>query len=767
MEKMGKRIICLLLAITILVSGCGQQEGGDKSSGEERNGRPAAMGRYVETETDLSAHMENAAGIYKMSDETLTIIGRQGEILRSEDKGNTWEEGGRQWIQEKAANAYIMDVKIDSKGTAGIIYVENDGEGNDMTGSLSQTSIRCVLLLPDETVVPVTFPTAGNEESIDRFWVSPEDRFFVSTQEGEIYEVKEDGSSKRYLTIQGCPQIIQFQGNMMLIDGYDFKEPLLYDMEKETFMEDEVLAEFVRENYGDRGFNGNGWHNLYFFPGEEDVIFLAGKNGLHRHVIGGAVMEQIIDGKLSRLGNPQYGIAGMVFLETGTFLAVSGHGKMIRFQYDPEKETVPQERLKVYSLRKNSDMYTAISFYQIWNPDVFVEYEVGMGEEGAVTEADAVKKLNTRIMAGEGPDILLLDGLPMDSYIEKGMLCDLKDIAADLEGDVFENLILAFEREDKVYAVPGQFRLPLIMGKGSDVSGMKGLAAMADGIERMRRNEPEKDLIGLCSEKAIMKLFAVISAQEWKKTDDEIDRDAIGAFLTQTGRIYEAQMDGINPESAERLRQSNEYYVQNIGKDWAYDLSHYEYYMDYVAGWNEVFAGISGSPGSYAELTSVSGADGFADAVVVPMEGEKGRVFIPETILGINAAASGKKLAEDFLRTFLGKENQCSLSGYAVNREAFKEAFVQKKETGENGQGRKIGVVNEDGTEIWLDILDPSDKDMDLIGTWVETARVPYMEDAVLEQCIFEEGSLYILGKKGLEETLDAIEKQLGIYIAE
>lgn len=52
-------------------------------------------------------------------------------------------------------------------------------------------------------------------------------------------------------------------------------------------------------------------------------------------------------------------------------------------------------------------------------------------------------------------------------------------------------------------------------------------------------------------------------------------------------------------------------------------------------------------------------------------------------------------------------------------------------------------------------------------GIWVETARVPYMEDAVLEQCIFEEGSLYILGKKGLEETLDAIEKQLGIYIAE
>lgn len=97
--------------------------------------------------------------------------------------------------------------------------------------------------------------------------------------------------------------------------------------EKEAYVEDEVLAAFVKEHYAERGFNGSSWHNLCLFPGEEGVVYLAGRHGLHRHVIGGAAMEQIVDGRLSHLGSPQYGLAGMVFLETGEFLAVSAQGK--------------------------------------------------------------------------------------------------------------------------------------------------------------------------------------------------------------------------------------------------------------------------------------------------------------------------------------------------------------------------------------------------------------------------------------------------------
>ncbi len=693
-KKIGKRFISLLLAIVVLLmAGCGKTDGTEKGGGSndsrDNDGQQATMGRYVETETDLSERLERPTGIYRMPDGKLVIIDLQGEFLVSEDNGNVWENSSRQWIQDKAADCYLMDVKIDEKGVIGIIYAEKGREESDVESG-NQSSLQCALLFPDESVVSVEFSEDEAGESIDRFWISDTGRYFVSTMEGDIYEVKEDG-----------------------------------------------------------------------------VIYLAGKKGLHRHVMGGAAMEQIIDGKLSCLGNPQYGVVGMLLLNTGEFLALSDRGKLINFTYDPNKEAVPQERLKIYSLEKNNDMYTAVSYYQIQNPDVFVEYEIGMEEGSAVTKEDAIKKLNTQIMAGEGPDILMLDGLPIDSYVEKGMLCELNNVVDTIENDVFRNLIYAFAKEDRIYAVPGQIGFPVMMGKKEDVSQMTNLMAMADGIERMRGEMPEKDLIGLSSEKAVMKLCSIISAQEWKKNYGEIDRKAIEKFLTQAKRIYDAQMNGLGEESVVRLRRSDEYHVQYRGENWMYDLINYTFYMDYAAGYYHTYAGVSFSPNSYIELASVSKTTGFEDTALMPMTGEKGCVFIPETILGINAAAQRKELAEDFIKMFLGKENQSSLSGYAVNKEAFAETLKARGKDLDENEEYKVCVVYEDGTELALDIIPPDDGDIAAVMGWMESAEIPYIENVVFEECVFEEGSGFILGERGIEETLDAVEGRLAIYISE
>lgn len=762
-------LCCLTAAVMLLATGCGSRVESQKTgSGQGSAGQQTTMGRYVESEEELPIQLEGVCGFCKMDDGKLVILGRKGEVLISEEDGSAWKSSERQWFKENVDDAYIMDVKMDSKGTMGILYAENDNTGSEEAAFAEQISLKCILLLPDETVIPVRFPTAEEEEGIDRFWISNTDRYFVSAQDGSIYEVHEDGSSVLYLRTEGSPQTIQFLGNLMIIDGYDFKAPLLYDMEQEACVEDEVLAEFVQDNYADRGFNGAGWQNMCLFPGEENVLYVAGKKGLHRHVTGGGAMEQIIDGRLSRLGNPQYGIAGMVFLDTGAFLAVSDQGKLIRFTYDPDKEAVPQERLKVYSLQKDVDLYAAVSFYQIQNPDVFVEYEVGMEEGEAVTREDAIKKLNTKIMAGEGPDILMLDGLPVDSYLEKGVLCELDELVVDLEQETYGNVLRAFEKDGGIYMVPGQISFPIMMGKKSDVSGIKGLTALADRIEQMRREAPGKDLIGLCSEKAIMKLCSLISVQEWRTEDGEMNRAALEEFLTQAKRIYEAQMDGIAQSSIERFQETDEYYVQYVDEDWMYDLRHYGFYMDYLAEYFNIFMGVNFSPQSYMELTSISRAEGFEDRVFVPMERAEGSVFLPETILGINSATQKRELAEDFLKAFLGKENQSRLSGYAVNRAALDEMFrMKERENGADGEYGKAGIVYEDGSELILDLFLPTDEEITVIKGWMETAGIPYLEDTVFEECVFEEGSRFLLGEQGIGETLDAVGKRLAVYLAE
>lgn len=463
------------------------------------------------------------------------------------------------------------------------------------------------------------------------------------------------------------------------------------------------------------------------------------------------------DGKLVIVGRQ----GAFLVSEDGGETWKSGEG-------DPDMTAVPQEKLKVYSLEKSSDMYTAVSFYQIQHPDVFVEYEVGMEEGDAFTKEDAVKKLNTRIMTGEGPDILMLDGLPLDSYTEKGMLWNLNELIEEpVRKQIFDNLIRAFDRGDGIFAVPGQIMFPVLLGKEANVIGMKNFSAMADGIEQMRSEAPGRDLTGLCCEKAVMKIGAVVTAGQWKKENGEIDRNSIAEFLARSKRIYDAQTEELTAKTAERLRQTKEYYIQNVGEDWTYDLINYGFYMDYVAGYSKLFAGVSSSPRSYMELVSVSKAEGFEDTALISMEGKQGSVFLPKTILGISKATQKKELAADFLNMFLEKENQCSLSGYPVNRAAFDEAFLPEEESGENGEYGRTGVIDEEGREIWLKIYLPTQEETDVLLGWMESAAVPYTEDAVLEECVIEEGASYLLEERGMEETLDAIERRIGIYLTE
>lgn len=53
----------------------------------------------------------------------------------------------------------------------------------------------------------------------------------------EIYEVYEDGRSEYFMTVQGySPELMQFQGNLMFLDGVDYPYPLIYDLEKKEYV---------------------------------------------------------------------------------------------------------------------------------------------------------------------------------------------------------------------------------------------------------------------------------------------------------------------------------------------------------------------------------------------------------------------------------------------------------------------------------------------------------------------------------------------------
>lgn len=137
-------------------------------------------------------------------------------------------------------------------------------------------------------------------------------------------------------------------------------------------------------------------------------VYLASESGIYSHVSGGSVMEQLADGALFTLGEPTRIPVAMLVGENGSFLIGYEDGLICSYVYDPDMPAVPEKQLNVYSLRDNASVRGAIASFRKKHPDVYVKLEIGMNGEDGVTANDAVKNLNTRLLANEGPDILLL-----------------------------------------------------------------------------------------------------------------------------------------------------------------------------------------------------------------------------------------------------------------------------------------------------------------------------------------------------------------------
>ena len=791
-----KRITALLLISALFMSllgGCGKlpgsensagndgsttealQTGGDGSSpdAEGQSDNATAMGRYVEEVFELADRLSGTdTRLFRLASGELVIVDMNRGILTSNDNGATWEEDrNRTWQNRLTGEGnYIVDVVIGANNTTAVIY----NNFNDQAG-VEDYSPKLLLVKPDGTEIPVEIPVTGDEKYPADVGVADDGTVFVSVVgSSNLYEVKEDGSSELFLTVQNNrPELFQCQGNLIIMDGYGYSAPLIYDREKKEYIEDEVWKDLIHENYPKgNGYSGS-YYSMYFFPGDEGVLYLAGEKGLHRHAIGGSVSEQVIDGSLCTLGNPIYEISGMVMLENNEFLTLFGGGRLVHYFYDPNASTVPNNQLKVYSLKESDTIRQAISLFQTANPDIFVKYDIGMEEGGSVTRDDALKSLNTKIIAGEGPDVLLLDDMPLDSYIEKGMLQDLRPIIDGLQGEerLFGNIVDAMKTGDSVYAMPLEVSIPMAAGDKKYISQLKDLKSIADTIEQLRKDLPGKDLLDICSEQGIMRMFAIVCEPAWITENGEIDKAAISEFLEQSKRIYDAQMDGLPEKVLEQYKKGNENWLEQIGevREESKYFRRLSSVISYVGGLQYMDCGAVVDSNGYMNLASLNRTAGFENTIWAVMNGQCSNVFCAETLVGISAASKHTELAEDFVKLCFGKEAQTNLfNGLAVNKAAFEESFVvDESMVGPDGGYLFYGMSNEEGLSVTYTAYVVNDAQIAEFRKCLEAADTPYLKNSVLEETVYEAGTAYLQGRQSLDETVSAIEKKLALYLAE
>ncbi|CAM4525372.1 multiple sugar transport system substrate-binding protein [Paenibacillus endophyticus] len=81
------------------------------------------------------------------------------------------------------------------------------------------------------------------------------------------------------------------------------------------------------------------------------------------------------------------------------------------------------------------------------------------------------KSMNTALLSGKGSDVIeLLDGLPADEYVEKGLLLNMEDLMNKddtLKPDnMYMNVLNAIKQKGGTYAIPSEFYLRAFIGDG-------------------------------------------------------------------------------------------------------------------------------------------------------------------------------------------------------------------------------------------------------------------------------------------------------------
>ena len=372
-------------------------------------------------------------------------------------------------------------------------------------------------------------------------------------------------------------------------------------------------------------------------------------------------------------------------------------------------------------------------------------------------------------MAGQGPDFLILSDLPADSYIEKGLLADLGPLIDGLEGEekLFDNVVDAFRKDGSLYTVPCDVNLPTILCREKYIADVQDLEDIADAMEKLRVDNPGKDLLRVCSEKGVMKTFSVGYAPFWKTEAGEIDLQAVEQFLTQTKRIYDAQMDGLPQEIVEDYERRNEEYMEYTGTRYEED-TYFAYGMDdmnYTMGYRQFLAGTLGGPYGYAELTSVPRTKQFADCINVPMDGKEGSVFCVHTLAGISAVSEHQEHAEGLLKVLLGSESPAD--GFPVNQAAFEKALYPDDYESPDVPYSDMAYVEEDGKAYTWTIYWFDEAAADALRSRIGSVNRAYVEDKALEEAVYQAGTAYMRGEMSVEEAVADVEKSMSIYMAE
>ena len=496
---------------------------------------------------------------------------------------------------------------------------------------------------------------------------------------------------------------------------------------------------------------------------EEGRLYYCTQKGIFSHEMGGSIVEEVADGTLCTLNDPNMMFQSLTVIDQCFYLvcADSEGPKMMKYEYDEAVPSVPQKELNVYSLRENDSIRQMAVLFQKQYPDTYVNYQVGMSGEGGMTAADALRTLNTDILTGNGPDVLFLDEMSVKTYAEKGLLSDLTGIAEEVKSQegLLDHIACTYKNEDGLPAIVTRFGTMIVAGDPELLKRTDGFSSLEELAE--------EGYLEPFDVAYLAELLYPACAGNWKNEDNTIRQEKLSEYVNSIKEISDTYCG----HASEKVLQELSAYKEGIyanwdaliaagsrGDDMAYGI------LSLVSDPGHVKIGTIYGMTEYSGLVSANKVTGRCSEKLLSMQ--QSGVFIPSSIVSVMNTAKEQERAFDFVKYLLSSGSQKQGWGLPVNQKAFEE-LAYTDPYGENGGFSVCSGNEETGEYIELTYSWPTKEESDAFYEMVKQLSNCAETEQVQYEVVIEQVRRCLSGEITEDEAVNTIMQKINLYLAE
>ena len=712
-----------ILSIAGLLAGCSQ-----KDSPLDLNNEISAKGRYVEETIEIPHDLQNNRYI------DCLVYDNKMEILsysKEKDQYYSYIYDNLQWNTEQVATENMMDditIRGFAKNADNEKYFYGYDENKDYhilstnqdTPALLSTELSG--LSAKDGAARIDKVVFHNNGSI---LVSIQDKAILFTEDGVIlHEFAQDYN-----------------------DGTTRESAFLSDTAYVTVLNQKLVSYSLKDGEM-RELNSNQNVDIWscIFTDKPGSVYIANMDGLYHINDNSTIVEKVIEGNLNSMSLQSDLIRKFFETNQDTYYCVmnnlvNDNISFLKYTYNPDLSTLPQDTITVYSLNDSPTLRQSAAFMQRQNPNIRVDIRIAMGVEYESLSEDIIRSLNAELLNGKGADVLVLDGLPKDAYMEKGVLLNLQELFLEIqeESAILPNIMQNYvDSQGDIYYLPVRFKMPVVFGEKDAV----------EMLSQMALTETKENAIPILAADNYGNLERLILnicyKQVFTSGNNELSEESLKTYLKcvkTLGEKIQAKVE-FAPEEMELLEVDN--YFSKIGnrRNNAVAFAQHKTQIGFesIGSLQDSILTLAALKEKQLEMETIDG------------------IFYPELVVGINRNTKNQELAKEFLKVLYSGsvQNQDLSDGFAVLESSVLHWENVERDT-------KMVISDYDGSTI-LSASWPEKENRIKIIEMIKLLKTPMDIDPTIMSIITKYSRSYYDGIQDLDTTVNQITNKVSLY---